>query len=109
MSLQNTSASKNLGRSLNLELFDPKQFDISFTSSANTESTLMDQSFRSNETDKDLINELDVMASYINGIDNHLKYRDMILKTTAVSIDKMKRGENTFLQRICSIFEFLEI
>lgn len=85
MSLQKNSAS-NLGHSLNLELYDPKQFDISFTSSANTGSdSLMSQSFRSNETDKDLINELDIMASYINGIDNHLKYKDMVLKTTAVS------------------------
>lgn len=84
MSLNKESAI-NIQHSINLELYDPKQFDISFSSSNKTDS-LMDESFRSADTDNDLINELDIMASYINGIDNHLKYKDMILKTTAVSL-----------------------
>ena len=83
MSLQEKKA-ENIGHELNLELYDPKQFDISFSSSNNTDS-LMDESFRSSETDRELIKELDIVAGFIKGIDNHLKYKDMILKTTAVS------------------------
>lgn len=75
----------NIAESLNLERYDPKQFDISFSSSARTDSKL-DESFRSNETDKDLIGELDLMQSCIEGIDHHLKYKEMILKTIGVSI-----------------------
>lgn len=78
------STSSNMLQSINLELYDPKQFDLSFNSSVKIESEL-DESFRSNETDKDLIGELDVMASYIQGIDHHLKYKEIILKTMAVS------------------------
>ena len=59
----------------------------------------MDESIISNETnqsEKELINELDVMNSYINGIDNHLKYKEMILKTVGVSF-KVCLNLNLFL------------
>lgn len=64
---------------VNLERFNPEQFDKSF--SLSDDSSITEMSFRSNDTEKALINELEKIGKVVGAIETHLAYKDLNIKS----------------------------
>lgn len=65
---------------VNLERFDPAQFEKSF--SVSEESSIADVSIVSNDTDKGLLKELECIQKVVGAIENHLLYKNIVIKST---------------------------
>ena len=70
---------ESVQKQVNLEIFDPAQFDRSLSFS--DEASMTQKSYQSTETEKEMVNDLGKIDRLIGNIENQLKFKELILKS----------------------------